>query len=162
MFKLGNIVMLSVVVLSVVVAGGMSTSFSFDRNHRPIARIDPSREPREFAGLAQEPIVTAEPPDDVRKAERSRRAIRPAGDPKREYRLTYEGVMKGWEGGTLRPRPAEPMPPTYCRSIERAPKDTNRTTGPYDAHNSTVDLFVESSGFGARRMFSWKNDRGSK
>jgi hypothetical protein len=155
MFKLRHRVM-----LAVVVASGICTIFSVDRNYRPIARIDPSQEPTKSAGLPQESIVPAEPLDDVRKAEQSRRAVRPAGDPKREDGLNYEGVLKGWEGGTLLPKPAEPMPPTYCRTIERAPKNTKGTTGLYDVHDRTVLLFEDESGFGNTRMFRFKNDRG--
>jgi hypothetical protein len=164
------------VMLAVVIACGVGTIFSVDRNYRPIARIDPSQEqtksaglpqesivpaePLESAGSPREPIVPAEPLDDVRKAERSRRAIRPAGDPKRKDGLNYKGVLKGWEGGTSLPKPAEPMPPTYCRSIERAPKNTDWATGPYYVHDRTVDLFENESGFGNTRMFRFKNDRG--
>jgi hypothetical protein len=104
--------------------------------------------------------VPAEPLDDFRKAERSRRAVRPAGDPEREDGLYYEGVLKGREGGTSLPKPAEPMPPTYCRSIECAPKNTNGTTGLYDVHIHTVHLLENKSGFGFTRMFWYKNDRG--
>jgi hypothetical protein len=107
------------VMLAVAIACGVGTIFSADRNYRPIARIDPSQELTKFAGSSQESIVPVEPLDDVRKAERSRRAVRPAGDPEREDRLNYKGVLKGWERGTSLPGPAEPMPPTYCRSIER-------------------------------------------
>ncbi len=148
------------VLLAVVIACGVGTIFSVDRNYRPIARIDPSQEPTQFAGSPQESIVPAEPPDDVRKAELSRRAIRPAGDPEREDGLSYKGVLKGWAGGALLPKPAEPMPLTYCRSIERAPKDTDGTTGPYDVHRRTVDYFEVRSGFGYRRMIWRTNDRG--
>jgi cold shock CspA family protein len=148
------------VMLAVVVACGICTVFSVDRNYRPIAQIDPSQGPTEFAGLPQEPIVPSEPCDDVRKAEQSRRAVRPAGDPKRKNGLNYEGVLKGQEGGTSLPKPAEPMPPTYCRSIERAPKNTNGTTGPYDVHRGTVHFFEDLSGFGFLRMFFFTNDRG--
>jgi len=148
------------VMLAVVVACGTGTIFSVDRKYRPIARIDPSQELTQFAGSPQEPIVPAEPLDDVRKAEQSRRAVRPAGDPKRKNGLNYEGVLKGQKGGTLLPKPAEPMPPTYCRSIERAPKSTNWATGPYYVHRSTVNFFEDSSGFGFVRMFWRTNDRG--
>jgi hypothetical protein len=147
-------------MLAVVVACGIGAIFSVDRNYRPIARIDPSQEPTQFAGSPREPIVPAEPLDDVRKAERSRRAVRPAGDPKRENGRYYERVLKGRKGGTSLPKPAEPMPPTYCRSIECAPKHTNGTAGLYGVHGPTVHLFENSSGFGSWRMEFFKNDRG--
>jgi hypothetical protein len=177
MFKLRHRLM-----LTVVVASGMSTILSVDRNYRPIARIDPSQEPTTFAGSPQESIVPAEPLVDVRKAERSRnawsalcprsadslvdvrkaelsrRAVRPADDPEREDGLNYAGVLKGWEGRGLRPKPAEPMPSTYCRSIECAPKNTD--WGPYYIHDRTVDFFESNSGFGLLRMFWTTNDRG--
>jgi hypothetical protein len=149
------------VMLAVVVSCGISTIFSVDRKYRPIARIDPSQEPTQFAGSPQEPIVPAEPLDDVRKAEQSRRAVRPAGDPKGENGLNYESVLIG--GGTRpHPRPAEPMPPTYCRSIERAPENAKGTTGPYDVHSHTLAWFEIRSDFGFRRMMVrlTKNDRG--
>ena len=49
------------VMLAVVVACGISTIFSVDRNYRPIARIDPSQELTKFAGSSQESTVPAEP-----------------------------------------------------------------------------------------------------
>jgi hypothetical protein len=64
MFKLRHRLM-----LTVVVASGISTIFSVDRSYRPIGRIDPSPEPTKSAGLPQESIAPAEPLDDVRKAE---------------------------------------------------------------------------------------------
>jgi hypothetical protein len=75
--------------------------------------------------------VPAEPLDFVRKAERSRRAVRPAGDPERENGLNYEGVLNG-RGTRPHPRAAEPLPPNFCRSIERAPKNANGTTALID------------------------------
>jgi hypothetical protein len=148
------------VMLAVVVACGVGTIFSADRNYRPIARIDPSQELTKFAGSSREPIVPAEPLDDVRKAERSRRAVRPASDPKGEDGLYYETVLKGRKGSTSPPKPAEPMPPTYCRSIERAQKHTKRTTGLYGVHVHTLHLFEHSPGFGDWRMEIFTNDRG--
>jgi hypothetical protein len=148
------------VMLAVVVTCGIGTTFSVDRNYRLIARMAPSQEPTEFAGSPREPIVPVEPLDNVRKAEQSRRAVRPAGDPNRGDGLKYERVLKGRKGGTLLPRPAEPMPPTYCRSIERAPKNTSGATGPYDVHRRTVHLFENKSGFGFTRMFWYTDDRG--
>ncbi len=94
--------------------------------------------------------MPAEPLDGVRKAELSRRAVRPAGDPKRGDGRKYERVLKGRKGGTMPPdetlaipalyekvfkgrkggtslpKPAEPMPPTYCRSIELRPETHQR------------------------------------
>ncbi len=70
-----------VVLVAVVVACGMSTLFSVDRNGRPIAGIDPSQGPAEVADTPQDPIVPADSLDEIRKAERSRRAVRPANPP---------------------------------------------------------------------------------
>ncbi len=163
-----------VVMLAFVVACGISTIFSGDRNDRPTARIDPSQRPTRFAGSPQERTVPAKPLDNIRKVELSRRAVRPAGDPKRKNGLNYDEVWNG--GGTqLYPRSAEPLPPTYCRSIERAPKNANGTTGPYDVHDGklslsgpfglhelTVNLFENNSGFGFWRMMVSTNDRGAE
>jgi hypothetical protein len=153
-------------MLAVVVACGFGTISSADRNYRPIARIDPSQEPTQFAGSPREPIVPAEPLD-VRKAERSRRVVQPAGDPERKKGLYYEqrraaliGVLKAEEGGTSLPKPAEPMPPTYCRSIESAPTRTRPPAGLYGVHTGTLHLFESSSGFGDWRMEIFRNDRG--
>jgi hypothetical protein len=147
-------------LLTIVVASGIGALASVDRNHRPITRIEQSQRSSPFAGSPREQIVAVGPPDGVRKAERSRRAVRPAGDPERELGLNYEGVLKGRETGGSRPRPAEPMPPTYCRSIERAPKPADWFRGPYWVHDRTVDLFEDFSGFGFHRMHWFKNDRG--
>ena len=161
MCKFRHFVMLAV-MLAVVVTCGVGTTFSFDRDHLRIARMGPSQGPTACAGSPREPIVPVEPFDDIRGAERSRRAVRPTGDPQREDGLNYEGVLKGWEGRTSLPRPVEPMPPTYCRSIERAPKHTDWMNGPYYIHGRTVDLFEDKSGFGIVRMFWFKNDRGGE
>ena len=157
------------VMLAVVVACGISTIFSVDRNYRPIARIDPSQEPTKFAGSPQEPIVPAEPLDDVRKAERSRRAVRPAGDPKRENGLNYEGVLKGWEGSARRC----PDPPSRCRRPtavrSNAPRKTPTwATGPHDVHDLTVALIREQIRFrvpahvvGSRMIAAVRSHRGT-
>lgn len=149
-----------IVMPAVVVTGGIGATFSIDRDHRPIARMGVSREPTKFAGPPRRPTVPAGPLGDIRVAERSRRAIRPAGDPEREDGLNYDGVLEGWEGGPSSPRPAEPMPPTDCRSIERAPKNTDPWTGPYAVHDQTIYLFKDAAGFGIGRMFIIRNDRG--
>jgi hypothetical protein len=148
------------VMSAVVVACGVGTFFSADRNYRPIARIDSSQKLTKFAGSSQESTVPAEPLDGVRKAELSRRATRPAGDPRREGGKTYDGVLNG---GKTRPHPraAEPMPPTYCRSIERAPSHTAAFYGQHHVHYLTLRLFESASGFGDRRMQLFTNDRGA-
>jgi hypothetical protein len=162
-----------VVMVAIVVACGIGSIVSVDRNHQPITRIEPSKGliepskgliepskgPTRSAGSPREPIVAVEPPGDVRKAERSRRAIRPAGDPERKDGWNYDGVLKGDERRQY-PKPAEPMPPTYCHTIERAPKPADWFRGPYWVHDRTVDLFEGFSGFGFHRMSWFKNDRG--
>ncbi len=77
-----------------------------------------------------------------------------------EIPALYERVLKGRKGRTSLPKPAEPMPPTYCRSIECAPTLTTRTAGLYGVHNGTVHLFENRSGFGFWRMDIFENDRG--
>jgi hypothetical protein len=146
------------VMPAVVVASGIGTIFSIDRNHRPIARIDRSQETTEFAGSPLESIVRSAL-NDVRKAERSRRAVQPAGDPKRKNGLNYEEVLNG-KGTPSYPRAAEPLPPTYCRSVEPAPKDATWYSGPHRVHHDTLATFEGQSGFGFHRMFFFKNDRG--
>jgi hypothetical protein len=147
------------VMLAVVVACGMSTISSVDWNYLPSARTGLSQEPTESAEWPQVPIVPAEPPADVREAEQSRRAVRPPGDPKRENGRNYEAVLNG-EGTRAHPRAAEPLPPTYCRSIERVPKPVDVTAGPHGFHRATVHLFESESGFGFWRMVFTTNDRG--
>jgi hypothetical protein len=68
-------------------------------------------------------------------------------------------VLKGDERRQY-PKPAEPMPPTYCHTIERAPKPAAWFRGPYWVHDRTVGLFEGFSGFGFHRMSWFKNDRG--
>jgi len=164
-------------IVAAVAAIGLTNVSFHDRSCLPIERIDLPQVPMELADslnepieLAQspadvrehDPIVPAEPLDDVRKAERDRRAQRPAGDPKRKYGLDYESVLKGWNRhGTLpRPKPAEPMPPTSCRSVEPAPKHADPLSGPHRVHDLTVALFESQSGFGFWRMRISRNDRG--
>jgi hypothetical protein len=150
------------VLVAVVAACGMITIFSVDRNRRPIARIDRPQGPAEFAGSPREPIVPKKPLDEVRETERSRRAERPVGDPEREDGLNYEGVLRGTNdsGSGPHPKPAEPMPPTSCRSVELAPKDADRLGGPHRLHGLTVAFFEDASGFGFQRMGIRKNGRG--
>ena len=155
MAKLGLFVM-----LAVVISCGISTIFSADRNDRPITRIDPSQELTKFAGSSQDSTVPAEPLDGVRKAERNRRAKRPAGGRRRKDAKHYEWVLNGGETQP-HPRTAEPMPPTYCRSIESAPSHTTAFSGQYSVHYRTLELFESASGFGDHRMRIFTNDRGA-
>jgi hypothetical protein len=148
-----------VLTLAVVVACGIVVLFSVERNFQPIARMKPFWAHSEFAGSPNEPTLTAERRDDIRKAELSRRAVLPAGDPKRKYGLNYEAVLNG-SGAQPHPRPAEPLSPTYCRLVEPAPKDATPTSGPHRVHYETLGLFETRSGFGFWRMLIYKNDRG--
>ena len=129
------------------------------RTRRLIVRIDPSQKPTKFAGSPQEPIVPAAPLGEPRKAELRRRAIRPAADPKRENGRSYEAVLNG-RGTRPHPRPAEPLPSTYCRLVEPVPKDPTRISGPHYVHSDTLLWFEVQSGFGISRMIVPTNDRG--
>ena len=51
-----------------------------------------------------------------------------------------------------RPKPAEPMPPTSCRSVEPISKHASEFVGAHNVHGHTVWVFVNESGFGLRRM----------
>ena len=150
------------VMLAVVVACGIGTTFSVDRSYRPIARIGPSQEPTKFAGSSQESIVPAEPLDDVRKAERSRRAVRPAGDPRAGGRPELRESVEGMEGRhvaaqTRRADAADLLPFDRIR-----PEKHQGDAGPYAVHYHTVQLFENRSGFGYWRMEIFKNDRGAE
>ncbi len=60
-----------------------------------------------------------------------------------------------------RPKPAEPMPPTACRSVEPVPKGIDdRFSGPHRVHDLAVSDFESASGFGFVRMMFSKNKRG--
>src|SRR5262249_15329472 len=92
----------------------------------------------------------------------SRRPQRPA-DPKRKIPgVTYDLVLEGWKDNDTPPRtkPAEPMPPTSCRSVEPAPKHPDNLAGPHRVHHLAVSMFESASGFGFVRMAVYKNDRG--
>jgi hypothetical protein len=59
-----------------------------------------------------------------------------------------------------RPKPAEPMPPTSCRSVEPVPKRAGTFPEVHWLHRGSVLLFVSESGFGLVRMAVFENDRG--
>jgi hypothetical protein len=144
------------VVVAVVVAGGVTAFSVVDRSATPVDRTDPPFEP------PQQPIMLADPPADIREAERSRRAQRPA-DPKRKHPgRTYDSVLDGRDGNgrAPRPKPAEPMPPTSCRSVEPAPKHADQFSGPHRVHHLAVSMFESASGFGFMRMAVSENARG--
>jgi hypothetical protein len=125
-------------------------------------QIEPTDPPFQLANSLQEPVVLVEPPADVRETERSRRAQRPADSTRKHPGRTYDAVREGRDGnGRLpRPKPAEPMPPTACRSVEPAPRHARDVSGPYRVHDLAVSWFETSSGFGAVRMFAFRNARG--
>jgi len=141
---------------AVLILAGVTPLSLVDWSPRPIAETGPP------VKSAQQPVVPGEPPADVREAERRRRARRPA-DPNRKHPgLTYDAVLAGRDGnGRLpRARPAEPMPPTACRSVEPAPKGADAFSGPDRVHHLTVSWFETASGFGFMRMGAYRNDRG--
>jgi hypothetical protein len=99
---------------------------------------------------------------NVREAELSRRAEWPVDPNRRTPGRTYESILEGRKhDGTLpRAKPAEPMPPTSCRSVEPAPKAADWSFGPHRIHHLAVSHFENESGFGLVRMASYQNDRG--
>jgi len=107
-----------------------------------------------------DPVVLTDVPPDVRARELSRRAKRPA-DPKRKTDGgTYDEVLAGKYSSRSTPKPAQPMPPTSCRSVEPAPKGADAYSSPHHVHDLAVDDFEGSSGFGFVRMLAYRNDRG--
>jgi hypothetical protein len=141
-----------------VVAAGVGTAYSVvDRNRDPIERRGKGDEPRRAtAGVDH-------PPDPHRDAELARRARRPASDSERPHRATYDRVLEGWkdqQGNPPRARAAKAMPPTACRSVEKAPKDVDNRVGPYRLHRRTEMMFETASGFGFARMAFVHNSRG--
>jgi hypothetical protein len=127
-------------IVGVVVAGGVIAFSVVDWGRRLIERTEPG---------------------DIREAERSRRAQRPA-DPKRMHPgRTYDSVLEGRNDGKLpRAKPAEPMPPTSCRLVEPAPEHADKFSGPHRIHHLAVSMFESASGFGFVRMAVSENGRG--
>lgn len=149
--------------LIVVVAGGMTAFLVVDRTRRATEQTDFPYALGEMVDSLREPIVPTEVPADIRAVERSRRAERPAGDPGRKFfGRDYDSILEGRNhDGTLpRAKPAEPMPPTSCRSVEPAPRHAADVSGPYRVHDSAVSDFESSSGFGFVRMAIYENTRG--
>jgi len=153
-------------IVGVVLAGGVTALSVVDWSPRPIERTDtPFDSPQDSFALAdslREPIVRVEPPADVRGAERSRRAQRPVDPKRKRHGLNYDAVLDGWiHNGTLpRAKPAEPMPPTSCRSVEPAAKHADHLSGPHRVHDLAVSMFESASGFGFVRMAVYANGRG--
>lgn len=135
--------------VGVVVAVGVIAAFVVDWGPRVFKRIDSPREAARY-----------------REQELSRRAQRPTrttldenGHP--PMRASYDRILEGWEDNRPRPTtPAEPMPPTVCRSVETVPKDPEGTSGPHEVHYLTFWDFVNASGFGFMRMGGDINKRG--
>ncbi|MBA4190770.1 MAG: hypothetical protein C0467_22520 [Planctomycetaceae bacterium] len=102
---------------------------------------------------------------NIRESELSRRAQRPADQHRKKYGgpdgiplgVGYDVVLKGRKKS---PQPAEPMPPTSCRSVEPAPKHPKDTSGPHWVHHLAVSDFQSESGFGFVRMLYSRNRRG--
>ena len=149
-------------ILGVVVIGGVAAFFVVDRNRRPIERTDPPFELHGLADSLHDPVVLVEVPANVREVERSRRAERPAEPNPRRHGLAYDSVLEGrnHDGRVPRAKPAEPMPPTPCHSVEPAPKHADALSGPHRVHDLTVSWFESASGFGFVRMGFSQNDRG--
>ena len=146
------------VVAVVAVAGGTTILFVVDRGRRATEYTVSPRELGEMVDSLHEPIVATEVPANIREMEQSRRAQRPVGNPERSYDWVLEG--RNHEGKLPRAKPAEPMPPTSCRSVEPAPKHAANVSGAYRVHDHAVSDFETSSGFGAVRMRIYTNDRG--
>jgi len=154
--------------VGVVVAGGLIAFAVVDRSSPPIERTDPPFEsPQQPIALGemvdslQEPIMLTEVPANIRDAERSRRAQRPANPKRKTYGLTYDVVWEGWDNGRAPGvKPAEPRPPTSCRSVEPAPRPADKLAGPHRVHDLTISEFENASGFGFVRMLFEKNERG--
>ena len=129
------------VVGLVVVAGGVTAVSFVDRGRR-------------FSDFFE--------PADIRAAERSRRAQRPDDSNRKHPGLNYDAIVDGriHDGTLARPKPAEAMPPTSCRSVEPAPKHTDNFSGPHRVHDLAVSMFESKSGFGFMRMAVYENDRG--
>jgi len=145
------------VAIVCVLFAGMATAYSVvDRNRRPTER---SVRPVE----STEARSVIDVPHGIRDAELSRRAHRPKVEQMRKGGLSYDGVLVGWKdekGNLPRARPAEPMPSTSCRSVERAQKGKDDLNGPYRVHDLTNSMFEEASGFGFVRMLFRANKRG--
>src|SRR5262245_4387710 len=120
-------------IVGVVVVVGL-IAFPSGIVHRWVYSIDQTDSSFESA---RKRVVLTGPFANIREEERSRRAERPPGDPKREGGLNYAGVFEGrkHDGSYPVPRPAEPMPPTACRSVEPAPKHASPVAGPHRVHH---------------------------
>jgi hypothetical protein len=137
------------VILGVIVAGGVTAFYVVDRSRLP---TEPAEPPANSSGA-----------ESFRETERSRRAQPPVDPYPTTLRLSYDSILEGRkrDGKLPRAQPTEPMPPTFCRSVEPAPKHTDNFSGPYRVHDLTIALFVNESGFGLWRMQVFKNDRGN-
>lgn len=130
------------VMVGVVVAGGVTALSIVDWGRRLIERTDPAA---------------------IREAELGRRAQRPADPRRKTPGLPYDWILEGrnQDGPLPRAKPASPMPPTSCRSVEPAPKHADNFSGPHRVHHLTVSMFESASGFGFVRMAVYKNERGN-
>ncbi len=78
-----------------------------------------------------------------------------------DYRANSILKNRAHAGEWTSPRPAEPMPPTSCRSVEPIPwVHTGNYSGPHRVHTRTVMWFETESGFGIVRMMLSVNSRG--
>src|SRR5262245_36948955 len=115
-------------VAACVVAGGVTVLFVTDWGRRQIERIWPAD----------------------RETELGRRALRPEDPDRKTPGLSFDAILnrRNPDGTLPRPKPAEPMPPTSCRSVEPAPKHADNLAGPHRVHLLTVMMFEGASGFG--------------
>lgn len=166
-----------VVAIVVLAVGGIVFS-AIGWGPRPIERIEsPSESPKESSkprhshpepfdapfeepDWLRDPIRLAHVPADIREIERSRRPQRPASDPKPRWfgGSPYDLIVAGRK--EMRPRSAEAMPPTLCRSVEPVPEHGDYFSGPRRVHDVTMGIFENASGFGMVRMLAYRNRRG--
>jgi hypothetical protein len=143
-------------IVGVVIAGGVTACSVGESERQPIESTD------QYSESPQDPVVSADVPSDVRKAERNRRAQRPADSKRKHPGLSYDAILTGANsnGKVPQPKPAEPMPPTSCGSVEPAPPDIDHFSGPQRLHQLAVVMFESASGFGFSRLAVQENGRG--
>lgn len=99
--------------------------------------------------------------DSTRDTEQSQREAWSPEIIHQKYSLNFDMDLGGNSKGILPLlKPAEPMPPTSCRSVQTVPRHPDNFSGPYRVHDLTVHMFENEAGFGAFRMIYSQNDRG--
>ena len=154
-------------IVGIMVAGSAAAYCVVDRytcterTDQPyIEPTDPESPHQPTAESLQQPPTLAATLSDIRNAELSRRAQRPVTRDK--GKRDYDSILNGrkFDGTFQRARPAKPMPPTFCLSVEPAPRYSDDLSGPHRVHDLAFALFVNQSGFGLIRMGVFKNNRG--